>query len=381
MRADKLFAKHQFFKVNLSSMIESPEKKKKTTLALQIFLIFFITLLALHLRYNFATQTIPAKPAIRGDAQKFIIYAYNIVQDKTFSSVLNGGEKPIPDAYYTPLFPFIISLAIKALGKDLGDFVPAVILGQVLLGALLVPLVYLVGRLFLPWKWSLLAAALTALSPHLISFPFYILTENLFSFLQFLSLYLFILAVRSMKRYLFIASGVSYGLTYLTNPIIYFLPMIFFAFALYASYKTISANQRKKLTVNLVIFLLVFVSISGAWGIRNKVSLPEGSITGKDRAINNLIVGALPGYHNYYANKTGRAGVKKVIYEQEKSRPLYMFAQSLYNPGDKYRLKDSDAGLKETEIESNGSIVKCLGIILGWIKESPGRYLSYLWDA
>ncbi len=133
---------------------------------------------------------------------------------------LGAGARPAP-AYAA----YLAAIMLFAERFD-ADFYQITVYSQCLLGALACVLTLLLGRRFLPHCWALFAGLLACLSPHLVSIGTYLLPENLFCLLLLLSLYLFVTAFSRQKAWLYLASGCSFGLAYLANPVSLFLPVV-----------------------------------------------------------------------------------------------------------------------------------------------------------
>jgi len=118
----------------------------------------------------------------------------------------------------------------------------------------------------------------------LISFGNYILTETLFSFTLLLSLYLFINLLKYKKTTLALLTGLSFGLAYLVNPVIFFAPF-FLALLFYFT----STEICKKLSFYM---LVSFLAIALAWSARNHVYVDSNQASTSSRVLLNLIIGS-----------------------------------------------------------------------------------------
>jgi 4-amino-4-deoxy-L-arabinose transferase-like glycosyltransferase len=202
---------------------------------------------------------------------------------------------PTPDSYWAPGYPSFLA-AILSFSKFTNiDAYKTLLLVQALLGACLAVVTLLVGRLFLTNAWALYASLLVCVSPHLVSMGGYVLTETLFAFVLLASLYFFICASLKRNTQYFVASGVSFGVAYLINPVVLFVPILISLIYVwrYKNEESLSI-EIGKICKNV---LLVFIIVVSAWHLRNVVNVPENSVTSSDRAYINLVIGS---HHNYH---------------------------------------------------------------------------------
>ena len=112
-----------------------------------------LSALALLLRLSYVRVTKVNAP-IRADAQQYVVYAWNVLQHGTFSRS-PPGEIPTADSFRSPGYPLFVALALAISGQS---FYSTVLYAQSIIGALVVPLTYALGRFFLP-RWGALVAA------------------------------------------------------------------------------------------------------------------------------------------------------------------------------------------------------------------------------
>ncbi len=129
------------------------------------------------------------------------------------------GEEPF---FRAPLYPYVLGLIYRV---SHGSYlVPRIV--QFLLGSLTCVIVFLLTARLAGKVAALIAGILCATYPVLIYFDGEILTENLFTFLVMLGIYLLELARRGSSR-LWFAAGVTFGFALITRPTIgLFLPLI-----------------------------------------------------------------------------------------------------------------------------------------------------------
>lgn len=258
--------------------------------------LFIVAIAALWIRIDYFHNTLIDQP-IRGDAASYVQYAFNMVNFGTYSKE-RGTSDPTPDAYWSPGYPALIAAAMLA-EKELGlDTYKTIIYTQAALGMLISILTLLTGRLFLGHYFSLAAALLVAFSPHMISLSNYVLTETLFSFLFLSSIYCFLQAYLNHKILLYILSGLLFGLSYLTNPVSFFTPLIFCGLALWQySRENVQISKAIQLITPCILSFLVIVA---SWSVRNNIAVPENSPSSSTRLLTNLTIGMHDNFHSIW---------------------------------------------------------------------------------
>ncbi|MCR4338021.1 MAG: glycosyltransferase family 39 protein [Candidatus Omnitrophica bacterium] len=115
---------------------------------------------------------------------------------------------------HPPLFPFLISQALRWWGET-GISAAAV---SILFGVLMIPLTYALALLIFGDRWiSLAAAFFLFLDPiHMISSQ-KIWMESTLSFFMLMTIYLFLYGLKHKKDFFFLLSGLSSGLAFLTK--------------------------------------------------------------------------------------------------------------------------------------------------------------------
>lgn len=219
----------------------------------------------------FTQSEVPRYP--HGDAAKYFTYAYNL---KNFG-IYGVGQVRLypadsdpalvrqavkPDAQVTPGLPVFLSLFLG--GDHTEQQRDAILLAQVLLSTLTILLVYLafadVNRAL-----AIGAAALTALSPHLVNLNLHFLTEPLFTFL--LAAFLFVLsrARPERKAAYYLVLGAALALASLTRPWVQGFIVVLVAWLMLCNWRLV---WKKALLVVVGSALLIT-----PWLIRNEVSL------------------------------------------------------------------------------------------------------------
>jgi hypothetical protein len=253
---------------------EATPRRDRTAL-----LLGAIALLALALRVAYFLGAEVRYP-IRGDIVEYWNYAQNLAAHGVFSKAPFGDAAPAPDAWRSPGYPAFLALCLKVAGTGEGA-VALVQWTQLLLGALLAPLAYLMSRRWLPASAALGAAFAVAAWPHLVVFASTMLSETLFAFALGVAL---VLAARAHERgglALGAGAGLAFGGATLVNPMLGLFPWVVAA--------TMAWRRRARVAAAL---LLGFLAVTGAWSLRN-AGLGDAP-TAATRLQTNLVQGSYP---------------------------------------------------------------------------------------
>jgi len=262
-----------------------------------VLLACMVVLLAFVVREQFVLFTIVDYP-ILGDIKQYFAYAWNLVHHGVFSAVLPGAGSPVPDAYRSPGYPWLLAACLELWPQDpaltsLGTWYPMALQLQVLLGTSSVLLVVLIARTWLADAWALFAGLLLALWPHHVAATGALLSEVVFCFALLAGLYCLVKAWQKDAKGWWAAAGGTFGYAYLVNPVILFFPMLLAGAA---------AWQRRR--PGAVALLATFLLPVALLALRNAgIAHPPEAPTG--RAAVNFVQGSWPPYHaahsRYYA--------------------------------------------------------------------------------
>jgi len=265
-------------------MSTTPLRNKPILLALVL-----ITLFGAFLRVNAALHTVVEYP-LRADAGDYFSYAYNLrhfgVYSRDHLFAVEQAAQPRPDAVRTPGYP--IALLPFADEVPTQKTIIDITLMQALLGTLMIPLTFLLGRALLPAAWALLPTLLVAISPQLIIAGTYVLSETLFSFLLLAALAALVLQYRRPESWAHaIASGALLGMAALTRPTLqYFLPCV-----LLVLIPMLPKELRWRQGISLCVgFAMIFVP----WLLRNQWTL--GMASDPTLAVGTIFHGHYPDF-------------------------------------------------------------------------------------
>ena len=240
------------------------------------------------IRLYYIESTIIIQP-ILADAREYIIYGYNLAFHDTFSKDFPSNN-PSPDSFRSPGYPLFVALSFICGGEK--GYYDLLLYSQAVIGGSLSVLTYMVGILFLPFSWAIVASVLVTFSPHLISMTSYCLTETLFSFTLLTSILFFIYSIKYNHSVLYIISGALCGCSYMVNETFLFLPYIFvFTFILIQK-----KYLHKKTRINCIVFIIIFSLFPCMWMVRNSTRLSSDAPQGKSRAIATMSHGSYPDF-------------------------------------------------------------------------------------
>lgn len=230
--------------------------------------LFVIVLLGLALRWWTAVGTQVDVP-IRNDARDYVSYAANLTLHGVYSSdphVLFGqlDGHPVPDAKRPPGYPLFLAPFFDP--GDLEGFIHHVVIAQAWLGAFVVWLIGLLAARSLGYAWAIPVALFTALSPHLVVYVPYLLTETPFS----LALAGFVMAAACglmapsprWRITLGVIGGICLGFACLLRPTLDQLAWVVAGLAL-----ALPAWRRQWMIT--LVFLLGFMAVMAPWWVRN----------------------------------------------------------------------------------------------------------------
>ena len=247
-----------------------------------------VLITGLYLRSGSWMGTTVRRP-IQSDAADYFFYAYNLRIHQTYSRQINlatdSDDKPVPDAIRSPGYPIALSFLIDALPDR--KLVKKIQLAQMLVSTLTLALAFFFFRSYLTLQASGIAAMLVAISPHLIMFNSYILSETFFTFILMLLGFLTARYIKHPSTWFSVALGVIMGIGTLTRPSLQFFPLVI-------ALMVLIYFGRKEGLKRSVLILLGFILMVSPWLMRNVVTI--GKLSDSSLMINFLHHGLYPDF-------------------------------------------------------------------------------------
>jgi hypothetical protein len=219
---------------------------------------------ALVLRLAYAWLVYGTAPLPSSDSVTYDTIAWNLARGLGFQ--LGGAPAPYPTAFVPPALPWALSLLYRAAGHS---FFAAVAL-MCVFGALVPPLLRLLGRTMAGPAVGSWAGWLAAVHPLLIFFSGYVMTESLFSVALLLALLASVAWIKQPRPGGAFWSGALWGAATLTRPTALPLALIVGVWAWGPLGLALAPGERRR---QLSLLLLGLVLCIAPWTIRNAVSL------------------------------------------------------------------------------------------------------------
>lgn len=191
---------------------------------------------------------------LEGDA-KF----YDAMVKQWIETGIYGYNSSTPNAFVPPGFPIVLSLVYLIFGENYFNY----LVFQSFLSVGVVLLSYLISRIYLEKRFSLLVAFLCSIYPSFLYANGLVLTEVLFMFTFLLFIYVFLLGFNQNNRLLIITSGAILGVCVLIRATPAYLIVLLFA------YYIIVSTDRKMVIRNIIYFIFPFVVVMSPWWVRN----------------------------------------------------------------------------------------------------------------
>jgi len=188
-------------------------------LARQRRTLLFAVLLSLILRLIWILFLDPEPRLVGGDGPFYLHVGDQVARGLG----LTYGEDPV--AVVGPMYPAYLAFLQIVFGFD--NVVVVARLGQALMGACLLLLVFDLGRRCIRSEVGIGAAVLLAVDLRFIVESGSVSTESLLTTLLMLSIWLYVVAIERDNIRMWILVGISTGITTLTRGIVQLLPLIF----------------------------------------------------------------------------------------------------------------------------------------------------------
>jgi hypothetical protein len=219
---------------------------------------------ALALRVAYAWLVHGPAPVPSSDSVTYDAVAWNLARGIGFS--LARGTTPYPTAFVPPALPWALSLLYRVTGHS---FFAAVML-MCVFGALVPPLLRLLGRAMFGPAVGTWAGWLAAVHPLLVFFSGYVMTESLFSVTLLLALLASVAWIKQPRAGRAFWSGALWGAASLTRPTALPLALVVGLWAWGPLGLALAPREHRR---QLGLLLLGLVLCIVPWTLRNAASL------------------------------------------------------------------------------------------------------------
>jgi hypothetical protein len=245
----------------------------------------------------------------RADALQYFYTALNL---RTFGIYSNeppreDGRKPstitgITITRLNPGYPLFIKLHMLDGDTRSEQVLVRLLNTQIVLGALVVVMIFIMARFSLSLLWAAFAAMLTAICPHLIALEGYMLTETLFVFVTVLAALAIIMSWKCNLYHLTFVAGLLLVLSTRIRSvnlliILFLIPLYFF------HSRQPGFNSRKVCTIHIICLVCGYLAMSSLFTLFHKNASEgvktvdvEGSPVAAQSAWNSMLSGAYPGF-------------------------------------------------------------------------------------
>lgn len=247
--------------------------------------LLLLLLIGLYLRVGAVLHTVIDSP-VRSDARLYYLYGYNLKHHHTFSPSLPSKEV-VPDAFAPPVYPMVITAFLEYPPTD--RMLINIGLFQAVLGTFTILFTYLLFQILGGRMVGFAAAALTTVSPHLISLTVYMLTETLFIFLMMGGLLALAYAFTRDRAGFAIWAGILIGVAALTRSTLEYFPIFIMLMGVALAFlKRCNREQLRR----IFQFSGTAILIIAIWKLRNLFVV--GSLSDPTLAISTLHHGMYP---------------------------------------------------------------------------------------
>ena len=242
-------------------------KRERQAPTMSRLLLLLILALSAFIQFSVVARSEFELP-MDSDAAQYYSSAYNFKNSGIYSNMLTWAweappTKLAPDSLRSPGYPMFL-LAIPGLDTSQA-YLRRVSLVQATVAVGSVWMVFLIAARFLQPGWSHLAAAMTAINPHLANMSTYLLSETLFLFIMLVAIHLSIRAYWSQRWASFFVVGLAWGCCSLVRPTVVFLPALFLLASLIIP-------KLKVWRIPAVLVFAGFIVIQMPWQVRNQIT-------------------------------------------------------------------------------------------------------------
>lgn len=188
---------------------------------IKISTLLLVLCIASGLRFAYVTSVSIEEP-IRADAFRYTVLAFNTVENGVYS--LDAEAPYSKTSYLNPGYPLFLAF-IVANTPNIDEYLKITQLIQAGLSSLTLLILYFAFKPRFSFWPTAVGLSFVALSPHLIIYSGYVLTETLFVFFISLGFFFYFTGKDRKSLLLLFIGGVIWGMAYLTRPALLFFPI------------------------------------------------------------------------------------------------------------------------------------------------------------
>ena len=262
----------------------APNLVQKKKIFLRDLLVVFLIAVSLRTAFSFRSFGDPENRQMEEDSYGYKTLANNFVEGQGFGRMIPVGpqreEVWVPELCRTPGYPLLITGFEWLTGHGR----TATIVFQQILGTLLCLMGMVIGQRYFGRKAGLVAGCLLALDLQAIGLSNILLSESVFCFLLFSSVFLVAKCMEGANVWISVGAGLILGISILTKPVGIFLPLVLsVVMTVYAYVK----GYRHIIRAAVIIFAVAYLPVCG-WVGRNGIVCGEYTLSsvGRDSLLN-----------------------------------------------------------------------------------------------
>jgi 4-amino-4-deoxy-L-arabinose transferase-like glycosyltransferase len=196
------------------------------------------------------------------DSYQYKQLATNLINYKRFATFSYESKKLYPENFRTPAYPLFLAVILHFTPNGL-PFEYLVALIQIILSSFTCGLVYVLSKRLFNKTAATIAGLLSLSDITSSAYANIMLSDTLFVFLFFVSVYLLVVGIIDQRESLLGGAGLFLGLASLCRPIVLYSVLLFILFFI---------CFRKKISLySALSFLLPFFLLIGCWKTRNYI--------------------------------------------------------------------------------------------------------------
>lgn len=261
---------------------------KNLTKENNLLIVLFLSAIAVRLLiFGLVWENFGIEGISLGDTIGYVTLSESLRNGNGFSYPDDSGDY-IPQNFRPPIYPIIGAISLYLFGNF-----SFLIIFQIIIGSLVPPLTYLLGKEIMNnTRVALFASLILIFEPLMVFYSFYLLTDAQFLFLLMLSLLFCVKFFKSPEYPNAIYSGLFLGFATLTRVVSQYL-IVYIGIFITLLFLLELPNKSYDFYKKYFVMLVVFIAVVSPWAIRNKFVFNEFSLSSN---------GAWAMYYDYAAS-------------------------------------------------------------------------------